>query len=125
MQSAKQSSISLQTNEMTDLTEQSIDQSLTVDQEQAEQTDSQTRHLNQASNISTNDSSPLESEISQSSFLEDEVKKVELFTKFDFSPEKTWNYRDLILSCMVDQLSRNQHFAKESEKGKTNSVRIR
>ena len=59
MQSTKQSSISLKTNEMTDLTEQSIDQSLSVDQEQAEQTDSQTRHLNQASYISTNDSSPL------------------------------------------------------------------
>ena len=89
MQNTKQSSISLQTNEMTALTEQSIDQSLTVDQEQAEQTDSQTRHLNQASSISMNDSSPLESETSQSSFLEDKVKKVEFFTKFDFSQEKT------------------------------------
>ena len=89
MQNTKKLSISLQTNKMTDLTEQSIDQSLTVDQEQTEQTESQTRHLNQASNISTNDSSPLESETSQSSFLEDEVKKVKLFTKFDFSQEKT------------------------------------
>ena len=39
MQSTKQSSICLQTNEMTDLTEQSINQSLTVDQEQAEETE--------------------------------------------------------------------------------------
>ena len=71
---------------LTDQTEQSTDQSWTVDQEQ---TDSQTGHSNQASNISTNNSSPSESETSQSSFLEDEVKKVELFTKFDFSPDKT------------------------------------
>ena len=89
MQNTKLPNISLQMDDLTDQTEQSIDQSLTVDQEQAEQTDSQTGHLNQASNISTNNSSSLESETSQSSFLEDEVKKVELFTKFDFSHEKT------------------------------------
>ena len=47
---------------LTDQTEQSTDQSWTVDQEQ---TDSQTGHSNQASNISTNNSSPSESETSQ------------------------------------------------------------
>ena len=88
MQNTKLPNISLQMDDLTDQTEQSIDQSLTVDQEQAEQTDSQTGHLNQASNISSNNSSSLESETSQSSFLEDEVKKVKLFTKFDFSHEK-------------------------------------
>lgn len=39
--------------------------------------------------ISTTDASQTGSESQQSSFLEDEVKKVELFTKFDFSPLKT------------------------------------
>ena len=109
MQSTKQSSISLQTNETTDLTEQSIDQSLTVDQEQAEQTDSRTIHLNQASNTSTNDSSPLESETSQSSFLEDEVKKVELFTLFDFSQEKTKELQrlDTQLHGLINYLETN------------------
>ena len=40
MQNTKLPSLSLQTDKMIDLTEQSIDQSLTVDQEQTEQTDS-------------------------------------------------------------------------------------
>ena len=43
----------------------------------------------QTSSSSMKDSSFTESETSQSNFLEDEVKKVELFTKFDFSPVKT------------------------------------
>ena len=60
---------------LTDQIEQTIDQSWTVDQEQTEQTDSQTGDSNQASNTSANNSSPLESETSQSSFLEDKVKK--------------------------------------------------
>ena len=76
-------------DELTDHIQQSIDQSWTVDQEKTERTDSQTGHSNQASNISTNNSSPSESETSQSMLLEDVVKKVELFTKFDFSPYPT------------------------------------
>ena len=47
---------------MADQIEQSIDHSWTVNQEQTEETDSQTGHSNQASNTSTNNSSPLESE---------------------------------------------------------------
>ena len=75
-------------DELTDQIEQSIDQSWTVDHEQTGWTDSQTGHSNQASNISTNNTSPSESETSQSSLLDDEVKKVELFIKFDLSPDK-------------------------------------
>ena len=70
-----------------DQIEQNIDQSCTVDQEQTERTESQNGHSNQASNIFTNNSSPSESESPQSSFLEKEVKKVELF--IIFSPDKT------------------------------------
>ena len=101
MQNTKLLRNSLQRNEMTDQTEQCIDHSLTVDQEQAEQTDSQTRDLNQASNISTNNSSPSESETSQSSFLEDEVKKGWNYLRsLILIMKKQRNYRDSILSFM-------------------------
>lgn len=56
---------------------------------QTENTSNETEHTDQTSNLSTKDSSLTESDTSQSSFLEDNVKKVELFTKFDFSPVKT------------------------------------
>ena len=54
---------------LTDQTEQSTDQSWTVDQEQTERTDSQTGHSRQASNISTNNSSPLERKLHNQVFL--------------------------------------------------------
>ena len=43
----------------------------------------------QTGTSSTDISSLTDDYISQSSFLEDEVKKIELFTRFDFSPDKT------------------------------------
>ena len=67
---------SLQTDEMTDMTVHSVDHSVTVDHDQTVQTDSHIGQLSQERSNSTNDSSLLESETSQSSFLEDEVKKV-------------------------------------------------
>ena len=89
MSTKRPNNTSLQTDEMTDQIQHSGDNSVIVDHDQTGQTDSPIGQLSQESNNSANESSLLESETSQSSFLEDEVKKVELFTKFDFSPEKT------------------------------------
>lgn len=64
---------------------------------------------NQTSRNSTVNSSLSEDETSQSSFLDDEVKKIELFTKFDFSPEKTkeLQWHDAQLHGLINYLDSN------------------